>query len=229
MHIPCVQPACDPLQVELPATTSSVHTGASENRASGSSLRHLLLLTPGSRSLPMVLIAPKHWSSCNEPPSSCSHHLPAHLRSARIVRCGENVKVSGGDKEGSSSQGCLSEVIPRCVAAGRRSLPDIHSVAPERSPGTIAAGRSSEFPLCAACESRHGLVTGCLVTATPCDCSCALGGIVHHGSGASLRGRRHDISRARAATTSLEHRAQHGRVRWCCSDWAAFFARNHCQ
>jgi hypothetical protein len=125
MHIPCVQPACDPLQVELPATTSSVHTGASGNRASGSSPRHLLLLTPTSRSLPMIRIAPKHWSSCNKPPSSCSHHLPARLRSARIVRCGENVKVRGGDKEGSSSQGCLPEVIPRCVTAGRRSPPDI--------------------------------------------------------------------------------------------------------
>jgi hypothetical protein len=125
MRIPCVQPACDPLQVELPATTSSVHTGASGNRASGSSPRHLLLLTPNSRSLPMVRIAPKHWSCCNEPPSSFSHHLPVHLRSARIVRCGENVKVSGGDKEGSSSQGCLPEAIPRCVAACRRSPPDI--------------------------------------------------------------------------------------------------------
>ena len=125
MHIPCVQPACDPLQVELPATTSSVHTSASGNRASSSSPRHLLLLTPDLRSLPMVRIAPKHWSGCKEPPSSCSHHLPAHLRSAQILRCGENVKVSGGDKEGSSSQGCLPEVIPRCVAAGRQSPPDI--------------------------------------------------------------------------------------------------------
>ena len=125
MRIPCVQPACDPLQVELPAATSSVHTGASGNRASGSSPRHLLLLTPNSRSLPMVRIAPKHWPCCNEPPSSFSHHLPVHLRSARIVRCGENVKVSGGDKEGSSSQECLPEAIPRCVAACRRSPPDI--------------------------------------------------------------------------------------------------------
>ena len=44
---------------------------------------------------------------------------------SRIVRCGENLKVSGGDKEGSSSQGCLPEAIPRCVAACRRSPPDI--------------------------------------------------------------------------------------------------------
>ena len=80
---------------------------------------------PNSRSLPMVRIAPKHWSCCNEPPSSFSHHLPVPLRSARIVHCGENVKVSGGDKEGSSSQGCLPEAIPRCVAACRRSPPDI--------------------------------------------------------------------------------------------------------
>ena len=125
MQIPCVQPACDPLQVGLPAAMSSVHTGASGNRASGSSPRYLQLLTPVSSSPLMIRIAPERWPSCVKPPSSCSHHLPAHLRNAQIIRCGEHVKVSRGLRAGSSLQRCLPEVNPRCVAAGRRSPPDI--------------------------------------------------------------------------------------------------------
>ena len=87
--------------------------------ASGSSPRHLQLLTLTSHSPPMVRIALKHWQCTSEPPSSCSHHMLAHLRNARIVCCGENGKVGGGDKEGSSSQGCLLvEVNPPPTVCG---------------------------------------------------------------------------------------------------------------
>ena len=130
MHIPCIPDAYSPhairCNLELPATTSSVHTA----RVRKSSLR--LVSTP-SAAAHAQLTQPADGTHRAKTlvklqrtaPSSCSHHLRAHLRSARIVLCGENVKVSGGDREGSSSQGCLPEVILRCVAAGRRSLPDI--------------------------------------------------------------------------------------------------------
>ena len=104
-----------------------MHTGASGNRDSGSSPYHLLLLMAAPRSPPMLHIAPERWTSCIKPPSSCSHHLLAHLRNAQIIRCGEHVKVSRGLRAGSSLQRCLPEVNPRCLAAGRRSPPDIAS------------------------------------------------------------------------------------------------------
>ena len=95
-------------------------------------LHDLLLLTPNSRSLPMVRIAPKHWSSCNEPRQAHAATICEHtcgVLESYADRCGENVnKVSGGDKEDSSSQasGMLTSlVIPWSMAAGRRSPPDI--------------------------------------------------------------------------------------------------------
>ena len=53
--------------------------------------------------------------------------MPAHLPNARIRRCGEHVQVNRGLSSGSSSKGWLSEVILRCVAAGRRSALDVSS------------------------------------------------------------------------------------------------------
>ena len=121
MLIRCVQPACEPRQDELRVATSSVHAGASESRASGLSPSHLQLLTPASRSLPMLRIAQKHRPSSISPPSSSSHPLPAHLRNARIIRCGEHVKGSRGLRAGFSSHKCSSDVNTRCVEATRRS------------------------------------------------------------------------------------------------------------
>ena len=62
-----------------------------------------------------------------KPPSSSSHTLPAYLRNARIVRCGEHVQVSRGLRAGSNSKGCSPDVIPRCVVARRRSARDVSS------------------------------------------------------------------------------------------------------
>ena len=125
MLIPCVQPECEPLKDELRAATRAVHADASQKRASGLSTRSLQPLTATSRRPPMMRIAQKSWSSCSKPPSSSSHTLPAYLRNARIVRCGEHVQVSRGLRAGSSSKGCSPDVIPRCVVARRRSSRDI--------------------------------------------------------------------------------------------------------
>ena len=51
--------------------------------------------------------------------------MPAHLPNARIARCGEHGQVSRGLTARSTSKGWSSEVILRCVAAGRRSALDV--------------------------------------------------------------------------------------------------------
>ena len=132
MQIPCVQPECDPLQDGLRTATRAMHTGTSQDRASGSSPRSPQLLTPISRSPPMIRIARTSWPSCSKPPSSSSHTLPAYLRNARIVRRGEHVQVSRGLRAGSSSKRGLPEIITRCVVAERRSAPDFSSTLSDR-------------------------------------------------------------------------------------------------
>ena len=49
----------------------------------------------------------------------------ANLPKAQILRGGENVKVSRGNMDGSSSKICSLEVKIRCALAGRHSSPDI--------------------------------------------------------------------------------------------------------
>ena len=110
----------------------SRHAAASQYQASSSSPSSLLLLTPMARRPPTMRIAQTSWPSCSKPPSSSSHTLPAYLRNARIVRRGEHVQVSRGLRAGSSYKGCLPEVIPRCVVAGKRSAPDFSSTSPVR-------------------------------------------------------------------------------------------------
>ena len=149
MQIPCVQPACDPLQVGLPAAMSSVHTGASGNRASGSSPRYLQLLTPVSRN-PLIRIAPERWPSCVKPPSSCSHHLPAHLRNAQIIRCGEHVKVSRGLRAGSSSVDAYRTSTHRAWRTGDEVRATSHR--PCRLVAQISADLLSAFDACTCCD-----------------------------------------------------------------------------
>ena len=132
MHVPCIQPACGLLKVELPAAASSACTAVQESRGSAASARALPLPTPTASSSPMISSVPKCCRRCRWPMSSSSHHLPANLPNAGIVRGGEHGSFMCGHEASSSMKGCLLGMHLRCVVSVRHSTRDMCSTLPAR-------------------------------------------------------------------------------------------------
>ena len=132
MLIPCVQLACEPLQVGPRAAAHSARTAVQESRGSGASARAVPLPTPTARSPPMVCSVPKCYRCCRWPLSSCSHHWPAYLPNAGIERGGEHGSFMRGDEASSSMKGCSLCMYLRCVRATRASARDMCSTLPAR-------------------------------------------------------------------------------------------------
>ena len=125
MHAPCVQPACYLLKVELRAAASSACTAMQESRCSAASARALPLPTPTARTPLIVCRVPKCCRRCHWPMSSCSHHLPATLPNAGILRGGEHGSFVRGHTASSSMKGCSLGMTLRCVLPGRHSARNI--------------------------------------------------------------------------------------------------------
>ena len=154
MQIRCVQPACELLQVGLRTTTSTVHTGVSEYRASGSYPRSLQLLTHTPRSSAMLCIAPKRWPSRAAERQAHAATICQHTCGMlQVIRCGEHVQVSRGLGAGSSSKECLQEVIPRCMAATWRLGDEVHPTShrPHRFAAKICADLLGARDACTCC------------------------------------------------------------------------------
>ena len=132
MLIPCVQLACEPLQVGPRAAAHSARTAVHESRVSGASARAVPLPTPTARSPPLVCSVPKCCRRCRCPMSSCSHHLPAYLPNAGIERGGEQGSFIRGHEASPSMKGCLLGMNLRCVVPVRRSARDLCSTLPAR-------------------------------------------------------------------------------------------------
>ena len=134
MHAPCVQPARGLLKVELRAAASSACTAMQESRCSAASARALPLPIPTARSPLMVCRVPKCCRRCHWPmrKSSCSHHLPATLLNAGILRGGEHGSFVRGHTASSSMKGCSLGMTLRCVLPGRHSAREVCSTLPAR-------------------------------------------------------------------------------------------------
>ena len=142
MHAPCVQPARGLLKVELRAAANSACTAVQESRCSAASARALPLPTPTARSPLMVCRVPKCCRRCHWPMSSCSHHLPATLPNAGILRGGEHGSFVRGHTASSSMKGCSLGMTLRCVLAGRHSARDTCSTLPARGADLSRFARS---------------------------------------------------------------------------------------
>ena len=103
-----------------------------ESRCSAASARALPLPTPTARSPLMVCRVPKCCRRCHWPMSSCSHHLPATLPNAGILRGGEHGSFVRGHTASSSMKRCSLGMTLRCVLAGRHSARDTCSTLPAR-------------------------------------------------------------------------------------------------
>ena len=163
MLIPCVQLACEPLQVGPRAAAHSARTAVQESRGSGASARAVPLPTPTARSPLMVCSVPKCCRRCRWPLSSCSHHWPAYLPNAGIERGGEHGSFMRGDEASSSMKGCSLCMYLRCVRATRASARDICSTLPARRVDLSRFTRSVTrmYRLCsnASCVT-HRVLTG---------------------------------------------------------------------
>ena len=142
MHAPSVQPACYPLKVELRAAASSDCTAMQESRCSAASACALPLPTPTARSPLMICRVPKCCRRCHWPMSSCSHHLPATLPNAGILRGGEHGSFVRGHTASSSMKGCSLGMTLRCVLAGRHSARNTCSTLPARGADLSRFARS---------------------------------------------------------------------------------------
>ena len=129
---PCVQLACEPLQVGPRAAAHSARTAVQESRGSGASARAVPLPTPTARSQPAVCSVPKCYRRCRWPLSSCSHHWPANLPNAGIERGGEHGSFMSGHEASPSMKGCLLGMNLRCVVPVRHSARDMCSTLPAR-------------------------------------------------------------------------------------------------
>ena len=132
MLIPCVQLACEPLQVGPRAAAHSARTAVGESRLSDASARALPLPTPTARSPPMVCSVLKCCRRCRWPMSSSSLHLPANLPNTGIERGGEHGSFMSGHEASPSMKGCSLGMKLRCVVPMRRSARVISSTLPAR-------------------------------------------------------------------------------------------------
>ena len=123
---------CGLLEVGPRAATSSACTAVHENRYSAASAKALMLPTPTAHSPLMVCSVPKCYRRCRWPMSSSSHHLPANLPNAGIVRGGEHGSFMCGHEASSSMKGCLLGMHLRCVVSVRHSTRDMCSTLPAR-------------------------------------------------------------------------------------------------
>ena len=158
-----VQPACYLLKVELRAAASSACTAMQESRCSAASARALPLPTPTARSPLMVCRVPKCCRRCHWPMSSCSHHLPATLPNAGILRGGEHGSFVRGHTASSSMKGCSLGMTLRCVLAGRHSARDTCWTLPARGADLSRFARSvgRMYLLCSnALRVLHRVLTG---------------------------------------------------------------------
>ena len=72
------------------------------------------------------------WRRWRRSPSCCSHHLPANLPNAGIVRGGEHGSFSRGHEASSSMKGCSLGMHLWCVAPIRPSAREMCSTLPAR-------------------------------------------------------------------------------------------------
>ena len=163
MHAPSVQPACYPLKVELRAAASSDCTAMQESRCSAASARALPLPTPTARSPLMICRVPKCCRRCHWPMSSCSHHLPATLPNAGILRGGEHGSFVRGYEATSSMKGCSLGMLLRCMRATRAKARDICSTLPARCDDLRRFSRAvlqGSLPISNASRVSHRVFTG---------------------------------------------------------------------
>ena len=162
-RIPCVHRTREPLEVGPSCRRRSPHAARAQTRRSEAPTRPMLEPATTAAATRMPASVRKSWRRCRWPPSACSHHLPANLPNAGIVRCGEGAKVSRGQKEGSCSKRCLPEVKPRCVAAEGHSPRDSSSTftgSTRRAPGFTKRVTRMYLPRSSALRASHRVWTG---------------------------------------------------------------------
>ena len=116
-----------------------------------------------ARSPPTICSVPKCCRRCRQPMSSSSHHLPANLPNAGIVRGGEHGSFMCGHEASSSMKGCLLGMHLRCVVSVRHSTRDMCSTLPARCADLRGFTRRSTrmYLLCSnASRISHRVLTG---------------------------------------------------------------------
>ena len=162
-RIPCVHRTREPLEVGPSCRRRSPHAARAQSRRSEAPTRPMPEPATTAAATRISASMPKSLPRCCWPPSACSHHLPANLPNAGIVRCGEGAKVSRGQKQGSCSKRCLPEVKPRCVAAEGHSPRDISSTftgSTRRAPGFTKRVTRMYLPRSSALRASHRFWTG---------------------------------------------------------------------
>ena len=105
---------------------------SSQDRRSVASARPSGALASTAATTQTSASVPKSLQRCRCSPSSCSHHLPANLPNAGIVRGGEHGSFMCGHEASSSMKECLLGMHLRCVVSVRHGARDMCSTLPAR-------------------------------------------------------------------------------------------------